>query len=269
MLIKSLVPPALLGPARRLTGRGLRMIGPFADWDEAARASNGYDAPLIVERVRVATHEVVAGRAAFERDSVLFTQPDHRFPLLAALLHAAARAQGRLHVIDFGGALGSVYWQYRDALSGVSDLRWVVVEQPAFIEVGRREFAAAHLQFTATVEDACGMLKSPLVLAGCVLQYVPRPLEVLQRFAAAGASALLIDRTPVSDDAGDCVCVQQVPRRIYDASYPSWVFSRARLLERLEEHWSMRWSLPCDEGRHRSSGGLRFGYEGFYLERRP
>jgi putative methyltransferase (TIGR04325 family) len=266
--LKSLLPPALLGPMRRLAGTGLRMTGPCTDWDAARRLSVGYDAPLILERVLAATREVAAGRADHERDAVLFAQPEPRFPLLAGLLHAAAAAQGRLHVIDFGGALGSVYWQYRRDLAGLVDLRWTVVEQAAFVEVGQREFGHGPLQFALTVEEAATTLRAPLVLVSSVLQYLPQPWELIERVAAVGASGLLIDRIPVSDEAQDQACVQHVPPRVYPASYPSWVFSRARLLERLDPSWALRWVLPCDEGQHRSSGGLRLEFQGYYLERR-
>jgi putative methyltransferase (TIGR04325 family) len=266
--LRSLVPPALLGPTRRLLGRGLRMSGPYPDWDTAQRAAAGYAAPLILERVVAATREVVAGRAAFERDGVAFAQPAPRFPLLASLLHAAALGAGRLHVLDFGGALGSVYWQYRAELAGLADLRWTVVEQPAFVEAGRREFAGGPLQFAATLEEAARPLTRPLVLMSSVLQYLPDPAGLLDRVDFCDAATLLIDRTPVSAQPQDRVCVQHVAPRLYSASYPSWVFARERLLQSLGARWRLRWALPCDEGRHRSAGGLHFEYEGFYLGRR-
>lgn len=266
--VKSMLPPALLSTARRLAGVGSRFTGPMPGWDDAQRASSGYTSDAILERVQAATRAVNAGQAAFERDSVLFAKAAHRFPLLAVLMHAAARRQGCLHVIDFGGALGSVYWQYRKQLAGLHELRWIVVEQPAFVDAGRREFAHGPLEFMATVSEAATHTRAPLILASGVLQYLPAPGTVLDQFAATDASALLIDRTPVSDETQDRVCIQHVPRRIYDASYPSWVFSRQRLQDRLRAKWQPLWDLPCDDGHHRSSGGLRFEYEGYYLERR-
>lgn len=267
-LIKSLMPPVLHGVVRRLAGGGLRFTGPFVDWETARRASSGYATPAILERARTATHEVVAGRAAFERDSVLFQSVAYRFPLLAALLHAASMRGGRLHVIDLGGSLGSVYWQYRGLFSGLADLRWIVVEQPGYVDVGRREFSGGALDFVHSLDEAAARVQSPLVLAGSVLQYVPDAPVVLERIANTGALALLLDRTPMSDVAEDRVCVQHVPRQIYDASYPCWVFSRERMRERLDTHWQQLWDVPCDEGRHRSSGGLHFEFEGRFLERR-
>src|SRR3546814_2948802 len=68
--------------------------------------SSGYSESAILDRVRTATRAVVAGEAAYERDSVLFDKADYPFALITALLRAAASADMRLDVIDFGGSLG-------------------------------------------------------------------------------------------------------------------------------------------------------------------
>lgn len=264
--LKPFVPPVLADAARRTFRVGMRYDGPFDRWDVAVQASGGYSTDLILERVVHATREVVAGRAAFERDSALFEAPQHRFSLLAGLLHAAALARGRLHVIDFGGALGSVYWQYRALLTGLPDLRWVVVEQPSFVEAGRCEFAGGPLAFETDFDAAAAQLASPLILASSVLQYVREPETTLRLFAGCGAACLILDRTPISEEETHNVCVQHVPREIYPASYPSWVFARKRLFGDLARRWRVVWELPCDEPRVRSSNGLSFGFNGYYLQ---
>ena len=66
---------------------------------------------------------------------------------------AAAANGGRLEVVDFGGALGSTWWQHREELSALGLRRWVVVEQPQFIEAGR-EFAGEILGFAPTLAAA-------------------------------------------------------------------------------------------------------------------
>ena len=86
---------------------------------------------------------------AFERDGVVFDQPDYNFPLLACLLRVATESGNRLRVLDFGGSLGSTYFQCRPFLGGVSELRWTVVEQPQFVECGRREFEDGEVQALA------------------------------------------------------------------------------------------------------------------------
>ena len=43
------------------------------------------------------------GEGEFERDSVVFHEAEYVWPVLSALMSAAARAGGKLHVVDFGG----------------------------------------------------------------------------------------------------------------------------------------------------------------------
>ncbi len=68
--------------------RGLSVMG------DATAAATGYDTDEILARVLAATRAVVAGQAAFERDSVLFAHQAYSYPILAALLRAAARNGG-------------------------------------------------------------------------------------------------------------------------------------------------------------------------------
>lgn len=100
--LKRLLPPALVDELRRLPGGGIRFSGDYASWSDASQAATGYDSDEILRRVTDATRQVVDGKAAYERDSVLFAQPAYSYPILAALLRAAALNHGRLRVIDFG-----------------------------------------------------------------------------------------------------------------------------------------------------------------------
>jgi putative methyltransferase (TIGR04325 family) len=110
-IVKAWMPPVITDARRAWLGHGLRFSDASGDWAETTRRSKGYAAELIVDAVARATREVVAGRAAFERDSVLFDTPDFRYPIVAALLRAAAQNNGHLEVVDFGGSLGSTYRQ--------------------------------------------------------------------------------------------------------------------------------------------------------------
>src|SRR3546814_6742160 len=84
--------------------------------------SSGYSESAILDRVRTATRAVVAGEAAYERDSVLFDKADYPFALITALLRAAASADMRLDVIDFGGSLGSTYRRSEEHTSELQSL---------------------------------------------------------------------------------------------------------------------------------------------------
>ena len=168
------------------------------------------------------------GEAAFERDSVAFSQPEYAWPLLAALMWIAAKNGGRLNVLDFGGSLGSSYFQHRVFLERLNSVRWVVVEQSGQVRVGQREFADERLRFCATIEEATAESRPHVVVLSSVLQYLERPHEVLSELLGLECDHLVLDRTTVWDDPRDRLCVQTVPPAIYDASYPCWVFSKVR-----------------------------------------
>jgi putative methyltransferase (TIGR04325 family) len=265
-LARTWLPPILTRAAARWLGRSQRFDGHPADWAAACRACAGYGDDQIIDRVARATREVVDGRAAFERDSVLFDQPQFPFQLLAPLLRHAARHGNVLEVVDFGGSLGSTWRQCRPFLPDTLTVRWHVVEQKAFVDIGRAEFQTAELRFHDSLTALPPARAPRLLLASSVLQYLPRPQEVVDEWAGVGATTLVIDRTPIADRDDDSLCIQTVPRHIYPASYPCWLLSRRRLLEQLAPHWTVLSEFESAEGRLVASGGREFAFQGLILD---
>jgi putative methyltransferase (TIGR04325 family) len=269
-MLRSLAPPALVRLAARWSGRSLRFDRvPGDDWALALQRSSGYDAEQILERVLAATREVVAGRAAFERDSVLFHDPELPMHLLAPLLRCALQAGGMLEVVDFGGSLGSTYRQCRAFLEPVAQLRWHIIEQAHFVASGRAEFASPELHFHRSLAELGTLETPPLVLASAVLHYLEDPRRVLDGLMALPCRMLIIDRTPLSDLAEHQLCIQKVPRRIYPASYPCWIFSRRRLLDQFDPSWRLLGEFPALDGIGWVDGGTAFQFKGLILEKRP
>jgi len=230
--------------------------------------SAGYGTATIVERVAAATRAVIAGEAVYERDSVLFHEPAWPFPVLAALLRVAALNAGKLDVFDFGGSLGSTYRQCRPFLGSLAHLRWCVIEQPAFVTVGQAEFSSAELSFAATLADLPDPVAAPIVLASSVLQYLVDPAQTLHELSRLRASHLMIDRTPLCEQATNRLCIQHVPKHIYAASYPCWILSRSRLLDQLTTDWRLVCDFPGADGTYTTDDGLRFEFRGLIFERR-
>lgn len=260
-LLRDLIPPAIARPlARRFLD--VRYTGDYGSWAAARRASTGYEAPNILEQVAASARAVREGRAAYERDGVAFETPDYRWPLLTALLREAVRHDGSLRVLDFGGSLGSTYSQHRALLRGVRELRWAVVEQPAFVELGRREFAGSELSFHSTIDEALAAIAPNVVLFSGVLGWIEEPHAVLARVVAENLPAILVDRTPTTALDRDVAKVQRVPAKIYRASYPCWFLSRRRLLSHFAGRYVLRAEFPQLDAH---VPGTSFG--GFYFER--
>lgn len=266
-LARTLAKAAIPGSARDWLRRHFapRLFrGDYRTWTEACARSGGYDDSHILERAVMATRAVCHGYAAWERDTVLFHEEFCHRPLLESLRTAAAAAGGKLSVLDFGGALGSTWWQHRRWLADLVEVRWSVVEQRGFVEAGRREFTVGPLRFYETVE-ACFAAEHPtVVLLSSVLPYVERPHALLAELAARECDWLIIDRTGLTKDGRDRLTVQHVPASIYRASYPCWFFDRTRLLAALRPHWEVVAEWPA-----LGNGEGKFEFTGFTLKRIP
>jgi len=203
--------------------------GDYPDWEAATAASTGYDTLHILEQTRQALGKVVRGEAAYERDSVTFDRIQHSFPLLACLMRTGIKNGGRLSVLDFGGALGSSYYQCKNFLAPIKDLRWSVVEQPAHVECGEKEFQTDTLRFYRSVKE-CILHEQPnVLLLSSVLQYLPAPHSFLRELLAYKIPSIILDRTTFLEADRDRITVQVVPPRIYKGSYPAWFFGETAI----------------------------------------
>jgi len=217
--------------------------------------------------VKAATLRVARGDAAYERDSVLFDRVELSWPMLAGLLWTAARNDGRLRVLDFGGSLGTSYRQNREFLDDLLDVRWGIVEQPHYVETGRELFANGTLKFFHTIVECSAAIQPDIVLLGAALQYLPEPYTVLGELSETPARVMIIDRTPFADIGEDTITVQQVPPAIYTASYPCWIFSKRAFESRFPSGWKTAAWFECSDGATSTSLGFPVTFRGLVLTR--
>lgn len=230
---------------RRL--RGPLYAGDYATWPEALRDSRGYADPVITEKTLAAARAVRDGRASWERDTVLFHEQAKNAPLLAALQRAAAANQGRLHIVDFGGALGSTWWQHRAWLGELAEVRWWIVEQPTLVAAGQAEFTQGPLRFFESLAAAVAAGQPDTLLLSSVLPYLEAPHAVLTEARRLGFRRIIIDRTGFVTRGRDRLAVQHVPPSIYAASYPCWFFDREALLRPFAADWRVTAEWTCDD----------------------
>ena len=203
--------------------------GDYASWEEAQKHCTGYDSSLILEKCKNALLKVKNGEAVYERDSVLFDEIQYSWGLLAGFERVALENNGKLCVLDFGGSLGSSYYQNREFLNVVKDLQWCIVEQPHFVDCGKENFENEQLKFYYTIEECLAKHKPDVLLLSSVLQYLEKPYEWLEIFAALNIQYIIVDRTAFVEAERDILTVQNVPETIYKASYPAWFFNEPRL----------------------------------------
>lgn len=235
-IIKSSIPPFIWNATRSLlTPHHKQYHGDFKSWEKAKSLTTGYDTPLILEKVKQAALRVKRGESAYERDSVNFAKVEYSWPLLASLLWIASKSDNKLSVVDFGGSLGSSYYQNRGFLSHLSYLSWNIVEQKHFVEFGRENLTDEHLRFYADLNDCFIREKPNVILLSSVLPYVEKPYDILRTVKELNPEFIIIDRTPfLQGSVPDRITVQQSSKKIYDASYPAWFLNEKKLLHFLD-----------------------------------
>lgn len=264
-LVKDWLPPVVAQSLVDIIYDDVHYDGPFDSWKAAARRCVGYDAQHILHKVLNATLKVKKNEVLFERDSVVFNEANYSWPIVACMMWAVAAAGGRLDVLDFGGALGSSYYQYKKLLEPLPLVRWSVVEQSHFVEAGRNYIQDGELQFYVTI-DECLQVNSPnIILFSSVLQYLENPYDILEELVNYNFKYLLIDKTPFSNC--EKIVVQKVPKKIYDATYPMWVIDEEKMLSILYKDWNVIETF-CSAERQVRISSFDFKFKGLILERK-
>ena len=233
-LLYDWIPPAVIKQASKINRKHTNFEGNYSSWQDAAYKCSGYDGDNIIEKVLSATLNVKNGGSAFERDSVNFETIEYSWPLTSALMWAAAKDSGRLNVLDFGGSLGSSYFQNRKFLNDLLEVKWNVIEQPHYVEQGKKHIEDDTLKFYSNIRDCLSENTPNVILLSGVLQYVPTPFDILKELGISGVRNLIIDRTSYSDLSDTAFLkIQHVPEQIYTASYPCWFFNESYLVNKI------------------------------------
>ncbi|OFW80457.1 MAG: hypothetical protein A2887_04455 [Alphaproteobacteria bacterium RIFCSPLOWO2_01_FULL_40_26] len=208
-------------------------------WPEAKKITAGYDDAKILEKCRHALLKVKNGEAVFERDSVIFDKIEYSWSSLCGLLLVAAKNGGKLDVIDFGGSLGSSFFQNRKFLSQLNYVRWNIVEQENFVDCGKKYFADEQLKFYHTIEDCLRENKPTVLLLSNALQYLEKPYEFLEKLISYKFDYLIFDLIACNKDNYDLLTIQKVWPEVYEASYPCWFFDKRKIFEKLQKNYDI------------------------------
>jgi putative methyltransferase (TIGR04325 family) len=208
----------------------------YLSWQETLESCSGYDSPEIIEKCKIALLKVKNGEAVYERDSVIFDEIQYSFGLLSGLLKVALRYKGTLNVLDFGGSLGSTYFQNRLFFDNIN-LRWNVVEQPKFVECGKQYFEDEILKFYYSIDECIlSVEKINVVLLSNVIQYIENSDEILDKINDSSIPFIIFDGISFNQKSSRQILKQTVPNNIYEASYPMHIFVESDFLLRLNNY---------------------------------
>jgi putative methyltransferase (TIGR04325 family) len=266
-LIKELAPPIV--STLRWYSFKYGWKGSYGSFQEAKDKCKGYDQEHILNRIRETTLKVIGKEIAYERDGITYDEVQMNFPMLKTLLYVASKNDNELTVIDFGGSLGTAYYQNLPYLKHLKKLRWCIIEQPTFVEAGKAGFENEHLKFYHTIEE-CLLENTPQLLMICsVLQYIEEPYALLDDIKQIEVPYLLLDYIGYNDGPEDRITIQHVPPVFYgiETSYPCRFFSRTKLRNYLNDRFEQKYEFVSAQEKYYVQ--LKpFRYEGAFYERR-
>jgi len=264
-IIKEFLPPIFIILLKKILNNKYIYFVAYKTWEQAEKASHGYDADNIIEKVKHSSKLVFEGKAIFERDSKIFNNIEYSYPLLASLLFVASNCKS-LRVIDFGGALGTTFQQNRKYLLRLKNcLEWRIVEQQKFVSIGNKEFTNKYLSFYNTIEEATKNGVDVVIFCGSIC-YVPNAYHYLKAAIDTKAPYIIFDRTPITMKNLDTFAVQHVPSNIYKATLPLRIFSYNRFVEQFKSTHNLLEEWLC--GLQLDNQKEHEKYMGFIFERR-
>ena len=227
-IIKKLTPPIFIDLIHYFQDNKKDYIhwdGDYATWHEARQNCEGYDADNILNQCKNALLKVKNGEVAYERDGVVFDKIDYPWALLAMLQRIAMENNGELCVLDFGGSLGSTYYQNKDFLKSVKNIKWCIVEQSHFVDCGKQYFEEEQLHFYYSIEECLAENQPYVLLLSSVLAYLEQPTDWINKLIASDFPYIIVDRTGFIDNEHNILTIQHTYLPVYKASYPAWFFN--------------------------------------------
>lgn len=243
-MLKELIPPVLL---KYITGFFYGWNGNYSTWEEAEKKCSGYESDIIFTKVKESLLKVKNGEAVFERDSVLFDKIHYSLPLLSGLSIVALKNNGKLNILDFGGSLGSSYYQNKNIFKDINEFNWCIVEQPHFVKEGLKSFADNNLHFFYDVNSCMEKYKIDVLLLASVLQYLEDPYLFLDEIISKNIEYIIIDRTPILTEGEDRITIQKVQKIIHEAKYPCRILNEQKLVSYLSNHYDLIFDFESPE----------------------
>ncbi len=227
--------------------------GDYNTYQDAKDKCTGYDKGHILKKIIDTTGKVKRGEAIYERDGIIYDNININFQLLSTLLIIAGRNNNKLTLIDFGGSLGTSYYQNIKYLSHLTELNWCIVEQENFVYAGKDFFENEHISFYGSIEDCIAVHPNPnLLLLSSSLQYMSDPYDVINIIQSFKIPYLLFDFIAFNDGNRDRITIQYVPPVFYgiEVSYPCTFFSKEKLESQISNNYKKEFEFTVEPDKY-------------------
>ena len=213
----------------------IEWLGFYNKWEDTEKIVTGYDDIKILENCRNAIIKVRDGLAKYERDSVTFNKIEYSFGLTTALLKSSIENNNLLSILDFGGSLGSSYFQNKDILPSNIKLEWSIIEQKHFVDCGKKLFKDNTIKFYYSIEECLENRKPTVAILSSVIQYLENPFEIINKINSLdGINYIILDRTSFINHSYHKIGIQKIHNN--NTSYPVWFFNEKKIVELFDNY---------------------------------
>ena len=211
--------------------RKIKLSGNYKTWEDALKLSKGYSDRKIFEKTKKSLESVLSEQAKFERDSFLFYKESYDETLLSILTKIKKKIK-RIHLCDFGGSLGSLYFQHRSIFKSIL-IDWNVVEQKHYVKYANNKIDIKNLYFYDNL-NFLSKKRINVALFSSSLQYLKYPYQILDKMIKKKISNIIIHRSPFMKN-NEIIKIQYIPKHIYDASYPIRILNINKICKKLKK----------------------------------
>jgi putative methyltransferase (TIGR04325 family) len=187
-------------------------------FEEARSETSGYNNTLLTEELPNFKHSACMNYEAPQAENTSNVSG------MAAFLSAASQyGSNDFDVIDIGGSTGGHYGFFKKLYRGNSKFRWHIVETSVQANYGRNFITDPDLFFYDDISDI-NVEKASIVHFGGVLQYLPDPMEFIDKPEVRKSDFLIINRITLIPGSSIKNYAQFVTYDKGDMSYPGRAF---------------------------------------------
>ena len=209
--------------------------GPYDNWNKALNKSIGYKHEVIFNKIKYSATKVQKTGKGYERDSVIFYDKKYDQNFIK-ILKNISKKKNFLSILDFGGSLGSLYFKYKSKIN--NKFVWSIIEQKKFVDEGKKNFETNELKFFYDIKRFKKIYKLDILILSSSIQYISNYQKILKELIALNPKYILLLKTPFNyKNQNNEIYIQNVPKKIYKASYPTWVFSYKNFFKHFKENF--------------------------------
>jgi putative methyltransferase (TIGR04325 family) len=211
--------------------RQIKLRGNYRTWEQALKFSKGYNDNIIFEKTVESLEKVLLKQAIFERDSFMFYKESYDETLLLIFKKIKKKIK-KIYLCDYGGSLGSLYFQHRSLFKS-NLIDWNVVEQKHYVKYANNKIDIKNLYFYDNL-NFLSKKRINVVLFSSSLQYLKYPYQILDKMIKRKISNIIIHRSPFMKN-NEIIKIQHVPKHIYDSSYPIRILNINKICNKLKK----------------------------------